>query len=110
MKYIFLGLFFSIHFTYSAEAVVTVPQTAFYLKESETAEISEYRLQGNIIFIHGFHNTLKNFHQENDDFVNDDFEQTKFYKSLDRIGRQVYVKASDVFIYYGDQRELTELE
>jgi len=88
------------------EGVVLVPQTSFFLEESESAEISEYRLQGNIIFIHGYYNTAADALN----FENKNFNQTKFYKSIDRIGRPVYVKADDVFIYYGDTREIEQLD
>lgn len=103
---LFLFLILTPICSWSLEAVVLVPQTALYLAESESAKISEYRLQGNLVFIHGYHNTLNSEEQ----FSNTDFEQTKFYKSIDRIGRPVYIKAEDVFIYYGDTRELKQLE
>ncbi len=103
-KFLFLALLPI--YSHCLEAVVLVPQTALYLEESESAKISEYRLQGNLVFIHGYHNTLASAEQ----FSNADFEQTKFYKSIDRIGRPVYIKAEDVFIYYGDSRELKQLE
>jgi hypothetical protein len=102
----FILFFMTIHLTYSSEGVVLVPQTALYLEESEKAEISEYRLKGELLFIHGYYNT-KSDHLN---FENTDFKQIKFYKSIDRIGRPVYVKAEDVFIYYGDTREIEQLE
>ena len=91
---------------YGEEGVVLVPQAALYLEESENAEISEYRLKGQQLFIHGYYNT-KTDHLN---FENKDFKQIKFYKSIDRLGRPVYVKAEDVFIYYGDTREIEELD
>ena len=112
MKHLFL-IYLTTFFTSqvcSTEAVVIVPQTAFYLNESESSEISEYRLKGNTIFVHGFHNTLKDYEGAEEEFINNEFKQTKFYKSIDKIGRQVYVKATDVFVYYGDRRELKQLE
>ena len=94
--------------TYSLEAVVSAEQTAFFLSASESAEISEFRVKGNIIFIHGFHNTINQDNQLQ--FINNDFEQTRFYRSIDRLGRPVYVKASDVLVFYEDERELHNLD
>ena len=88
---------------YAFEAVVINNQTPLFLKESEQAEISEYRIRGEILFVHGSYNT------DPKAFRNDDFNQTKFYRSIDRIGRNVYVKASDLFIYFNDEREIQTL-
>lgn len=108
MKYSFLGILslFLSYQSWALEAVVLAPKISLFLQESDQAEISEYRTQGSLIFIHGHYNT----HSTTNQFVNNDFEQIKFYKSIDRIGRIVYVKAQDVFIYYGDTRELEQLE
>ena len=103
--FFFTILLFGSSLSYSLEGVVVVPQTAFYLNESESAEISEYRLQGNVVFIHGYYNTLADYLR----FENKDFKQTKFYKSIDRLGRLVYVKAEDILIYYDDTREIEQL-
>lgn len=108
MKLFFFALWglLATNISLAMDGVVLVPQTALYLEESESSKISEYRLQGNIVFIHGYYNTAADAQS----FNNTDFKQTKFYKSIDRIGRPVYVKAEDIFIYYGDTRELKQLE
>ncbi len=85
-------------------AVVTAHQTAFFLNESLDAEKSEYRIRGDIIFVHGSYNTSAGTH---DDLP---FEQERFYKSIDRQGRLVYVRAADIQIYFDDSRELDFLD
>lgn len=84
------------------EAVVVTPRTALFLTESEDAEVSEYKSKGDIVFIHGYYNTdVKNF--------DDEINLTKFYRSLDRVGRPVFIRSQDVFIYFEDSREIDSL-
>ena len=90
--------------SWALEAVVVATQSPLYLSESEQGEISEYRLKGNIVFIHGFYNT------ELKSFKDNELGMTKFYKSLDRIGRPVFIRSEDVFVYFEDEREIDSLQ
>lgn len=101
-KILILFLYLFSNISHCLEAVVISPRTELFLSESEQSEISEYRVKGDIIYIHGFYNIeVKNF--------NDELNLTKFYKSIDRIGRPVFVKSQDVVVYFEDNRELDSI-
>lgn len=98
MIYCFFLLFsFSV---WSLEAVVKISQTPLFISESEKSKIAEFRIKGEILSL----NESYNFHLTNESNI--PFSQTKFYKTLDRLGMERYVRAKDLEVYYNDTREL----
>jgi len=125
VKILFLSLFI-FPFAHALEGTITALEAPLFGVPDEKSKIIQHVRKGSTIYIHdaeAFDDPYKDltyskpnedFQVQNKDlFITDESiyhpkEDSKFYKTLAKSGREAYILKEHVFIEYRDKRELTQ--